>query len=60
MPAKTWAANKAAVVSELLTAGSKTSLKRSVKISRLPNMPDNALIMLLSCAIKKSIIKFHY
>ena len=53
MPAKTWAANKEAVVSELFTAGSKTLLKRSEKISRLPNMPDNAPIMLLSCAIKK-------
>ena len=53
MPAKTWAANKEAVVSELFTAGSKTLLKRSEKISRFPNMPDNAPIMLLSCAIKK-------
>ena len=33
MPAKTWAAKSAAVVSELFTAGSNASLKTVVKAS---------------------------
>ena len=60
MPANTCAPKRAAVVNELLTAGSKTWLKTprnasliSLQISRLPNMPVNAAIMLLSCAIKE-------
>ncbi len=44
------------VRSELLTVGINISLRRSVKKSRLPNMPDNAPMMLVSCAIKKLII----
>ncbi len=41
------------VRSELLTVGINISLRRSVKKSRFPKMPDNAPIMLLSCAILK-------
>ena len=52
MPAKTWAAKSAAVVSELFKAGSNAWLKISVKasvmvskMSRLPNIPLNVAKM---------------